>query len=278
MMKPDMILQSDMLDILFEGRNKDYGAYSLRRDYNGRLMKALYAMLLLVLLFFGGYYGLNGTETNKDESLVVCNFPVVELSAVYQEEPPLPKPLQQPPKKVATIKNAVPVIVPDNKKADPPPPVEELVKENAAIGTVTQDGEAPVEAVSPPPAAAATGGSGTAPATPPPVEAERVLPVAEKMPEFPGGQEALRRFLGRHLRVPEEVIEPGQRVKVPVRFIVSKDGQLSGVEFMATADEAFKKEILRVVAKMPRWTPGSQGGRAVSVYCMIPIIFEVPVE
>ncbi|NII25120.1 hypothetical protein HB364_08520 [Pseudoflavitalea sp. X16] len=120
-MKPDMILQSDILDILFEGRNKDYGAYSLRRDYNGR-------------------------------------------------------------------------------------------------------------------------------------------------------------FLGRHLRVPEEVIEPGQRVKVPVRFIVNKDGHLSGVEFITTADEAFKKEILRVVAKMPRWTPGSQGGKTVSVYCMIPIIFEVPVE
>ncbi len=95
------------------------------------------------------------------------------------------------------------------------------------------------------------------------------------MPEFPGGMDALRRFLGRHLRVPEEVLEPGQKLKVPVRFVVNKDGQLSGVEFMANADEAFKKEIMRVVAKMPRWVPGSQGGKTVAVYYMIPIIFEV---
>lgn len=276
-MKPDMILQSDILDILFEGRNKDYGAYSLRRNYNGRLIKALSAMLLLVLLFFGGYYWLNNKAVEKI-FLPSHDSEEVVVKVLEMNEPKPLKPLQQPPKKVATIKNVVPVIVPDNQKADPPPPVEELLKDNAAISTETREGEAPVETTSPS-LAAATGGTGTAPVeTTPPVEEDRVLPVAEKMPEFPGGQEALRRFLGRHLRVPEEVVEPGQRVKVPVRFIVNKDGHLSGVEFMAVADEAFKKEILRVVAKMPRWTPGSQGGKTVSVYCTIPIIFEVPAE
>ena len=275
-MKPDMILQSDMLDILFEGRNKDYGAYPLRRNYNSRLMRALYATGLLVMLFWGGYYWAGKMEKEQvflpppDKSEVI-------LQMVEPDKPVEPKPLQEPPKKVATIKNVVPVIVADPRQANPPPPIDELLKENAAIGTETRDGDVPTETTSPPPAAE-TGGAGTAPAAAPPAEVERVLPVAEKMPEFPGGQEALRRFLGRHLRVPEEAIEPGQRVKVPVRFVVSKDGQLSGVEFMATADEAFKKEILRVVAKMPRWIPGSQGGKTVSVYCMIPIIFEVPIE
>ncbi|AXY76037.1 energy transducer TonB [Paraflavitalea soli] len=271
-MKPDMILQSDMLDILFEGRNKDYGAYNLRKDYNRRLMKAMCGTLLLVLLFIGGYYwaGKMGKEA------VFIPPPVetaVVLNVVEPNKPEELKPPQEQPKKVATIKSVVPVIVPDHVQADPPPSIDELEKETAAIGTKTQEGETPTGPVSPPPATEPSG-TGTAPA-PVPVEEDRILPVAEKMPEFPGGQDALRRFLGRHLRVPEEALEPGQRVKVPVRFVVSKDGQLSGVEFMGTADEAFKKEIMRVVAKMPRWIPGSQGGKTVAVYCMIPIIFEV---
>ncbi len=271
-MRPDMILQSDILDILFEGRNKDYGAYSLRKDYNRRLFKAMGGTLLLVLLFIGGYYwaGKMGKEPvfmpPTAETAVILN--VVEAPKPEELKPP-----QELPKKVATIKSVVPVIVPDNVAADPPPSIDELEKETAAIGTKTTEGETPIGPVSPTPAAE-TAGTGTAPAAPV-VEEDKVLPVAEKMPEFPGGQEALRRFLGRNLRVPEEALEVGQRVKVPVRFIVSKDGQLSGVEFMATADEAFKKEIMRVVAKMPRWIPGSQGGKTVSVYCMIPIIFEV---
>ncbi|MBO9565477.1 MAG: energy transducer TonB [Niastella sp.] len=276
-MKPDMILQSDMLDILFEGRNKDYGAYSLRRNYNGRLMKALSAMLLLVFLLGVGYYWTNSIEKETLSLPFVDNTTVV-LNVVEVEKPiEQPKPLEKLPKQVATIKSVVPIIVPDNVQADPPPSVDELEKDNAAISNETKDGEAPTEITSPAPAAS-TGGAGTAPAVPPAPEVEKVLPVAEKMPEFPGGSDALRRFLGRHLRVPEEALEVGQRVKVPVRFIVNKDGQLSGVEFMATADEAFKKEILRVVAKMPRWIPGSDGGKTVSVYCMIPIIFEVPEE
>jgi protein TonB len=80
------------------------------------------------------------------------------------------------------------------------------------------------------------------------------------MPEYPGGIEALRRFLGRNLNVPEEAVEPGQRIKIPVKFVVSKDGNLSGVEFLVQPDERFKKEILRVMGKMPKWRPGSQHG------------------
>lgn len=92
-MKPDMILQSDILDILFEGRNKDYGAYSLRRNYNSRLTKALSAMLLLVLLFFVGYYWLNNREVeriflpNHDKDEVVVK--VLEMKEQKQVAPAL---------------------------------------------------------------------------------------------------------------------------------------------------------------------------------------------
>jgi protein TonB len=75
--------------------------------------------------------------------------------------------------------------------------------------------------------------------------------------------------------VPENVIEAGQRLKVPVRFIVNKSGELSGVEFLVQADESVKQEILRVMHKMPKWKPGSQNGKNVAVYFTIPLVFEV---
>ena len=67
----------------------------------------------------------------------------------------------------------------------------------------------------------------------------------------------------------------GQRLRVPVKFVVNKEGNLSGVEFLSQTDEVFKKEIVRVLNKMPRWKPGSQHGRPVAVYYTIPIIFQV---
>ena len=275
-----MILQSDMLDILFEGRNKDYGAYNLRKTYNDRVIKSLSAMLLLVGLFIGGYYLASAMKPKT-----LAGDPLFSDSVMLRviplpppiEEPKLPK-APQVAQKVATIKNTPPVIVPPAEVTDPPPTIQELKKETAAISTVNEACEgcdAPVGPQSPPPGAQ-VGGTGTVTvAAPLPPEPEKPVTTAEKMPEFPGGMDGLRRFLGRHLRVPEEVLEVGQKVKVPVRFVVNKDGQLSGVEFLAEADEAFKKEILRVVAKMPRWIPGSQNGKNVAVYCMIPILFEV---
>jgi protein TonB len=95
------------------------------------------------------------------------------------------------------------------------------------------------------------------------------------MPEFPGGMAALLRFLGRNLQVPEEGVAAGERVRVPVKFVVNREGQLTDVEFVAQTGEVFKKEILRVIKKMPRWKPGLQHGKAVAVYYTIPIIFEM---
>lgn len=121
------------------------------------------------------------------------------------------------------------------------------------------------------------GGTGQEPAPPPAPEPEpeRILNFSERMPEFPGGNQALIRFLIKYLRVPEEKLEAGQRMRVPVKFVVDDTGQLTDVQFPETADEAYKTEIRRVMKKMPKWIPGSQNGKPVAVYFSIPIIFEV---
>ena len=267
-MKPENILRSDMLDILFEHRNKEYGAYALRREYNGRLLKAMCSIPLLVLLFFM----INAWVNSKVHTAgpVLPLIADIELERVNPEQPRAPK-LPEPPRHVATIKNASLVIVPDNVKPDLPPDINKLNLEDAVIGTETTPGNAPTGISSP---QGVPGGTAEA-AVAPPKEDDKPLPVAEKMPEYPGGIEALRRFLGRNLHVPEDIVQPGEQVKVPIRFIVDKNGTLSDVVFLTQADDAFKKEILRVVSKMPKWTPGSQNGRTVAVYFTIPIIFSV---
>jgi protein TonB len=86
------------------------------------------------------------------------------------------------------------------------------------------------------------------------------------------------RFLSRHLRVPDEAVEPGQKIKILVQFVVGKDGQISNIQFIQTNGEVFEHEVLRVMKKMPTWRPGMQNGEAVAVYFKLPVIFETQGE
>lgn len=269
-MKPDMILHSDMLDILFEDRNKEYGAYDLRRSYQRRLLYSLGGMFVLVVLFFAMNYYLRSIKDAFRQPVNPAQDEVI-LEEYKIPPPQPPKPPVKYQKPVAEIKNTIPVIVPPTVKVDPLPPIEDLMKDNAQISTRTVAGDAPTSDIGP----VQPAGDGQATRNVEPAhDDDKPIHIAEKMPEYPGGLEALRRFLGRNLQVPEGSLDAGQQVKVPVSFVVNKDGMLVNVEFLVQADEAFKKEILRVFHKMPKWIPGSQNGRAVSVYLSIPIIFQ----
>lgn len=277
-MRPEALLQSDLLDILFEHRNKEYGAYTLRKEYNYRLMLAVTGMISVVVVFFGWFSFNNNKKPDQNafvsirDSVVLYDLPVPEPAKPVEPAPPPPgKP--QPP--VATIKNVTPVIVPDELATDPPPPVSVLDTSNAQISD--HNGEGAQHRGDGSVVSGMPGGSGQEP-TPPPApepEPERVLNFAERMPEFPGGNQALIRFLSKNLRVPEEKLEAGQRVRVPVKFVVGDAGELTDVQFPETAEEEYKNEIRRVMKKMPKWIPGSQNGKPVAVYFSIPIIFEV---
>jgi periplasmic protein TonB len=271
-MNAETILRSDVLDIVFENRNKQYGAYTLRKEYNQRLYKSLGIMLGMVLLLFVWNYWQNNFRAAGASHFIQDSADTVKLIAVQIPNDPPPPEIKAP--KVATIANPPYKIVPDNVAPDPVPTLDEL--ENAVISDFTSPGEPPAYDNQP-----SGNTTDAAPAAAPmqaPAPEPDILVVAEVMPEFPGGVSALLRFLSRNLEVPEGSIDAGQRVKVPVKFVVAKDGNLTNVEFQDEASEAFKKEIKRVLNKMPKWNPGSQNGKTVSVYFTIPIIFEVPAE
>ena len=270
-MNAETILRSDLLDIIFENRNKQYGAYSLRKEYNKRLWLSMTCITGLVLVLFGWYYLLKQSKADINTITSTVFVPDTDLKKI--EMPPIePPPLQKKLPPVATITNDPPRIVPDNQVTDTTThTVADM--DNKAISDISSDGPAATgdnQAASKPEPAAVAGTPAPEPATEP-----DIIENPETMPEYPGGMTALLRFLGKNLRVPEDAMEAGQKVRVPVKFVVNKDGVLSDVAFLTQTDKVFMKEILRVMAKMPKWKPGLQHGRTVAVYYTIPVIFDM---
>ena len=263
-MKPELILKADMLDILFENRNKDYGAYTLRRDYNGRLLRGIGVMFAVVLLFIAGTYW--KADKKIVGNLVTFIGPDQELTKVEIEKFKIP----DPPKiqHAASIQYTTPVIV---KETNSTVPDQVVLSKDVLIGTDTHDGPPPVLSApsSPEPVVAA------APIEPP--KEPEILDRSEIMPEFPGGNAAMRRFLQRNMRFDFEEMEPGSRIEIRCRFVVDKEGKVKGIEVIKTGGRnEFDNEVTRVIAKMPDWKPGFQNGRNVSVYFTLPVIVEVP--
>ena len=249
-MKPESILQADILDIIFEGRNKEYGAYDLRKYYDTRMNKAMATVFLLVCATFV----LAFLPSSKKDVVFVDRIIPPDLVLDEIDIPKDPEKLPAvPPVKTAQIQHTEPIIV-DEAVEDPVPEVRDLAKD-VNIGTENIDGP-PATGVTLPHSTAA--GEGEKPVQEIVKPKEEILQVSEIMPEFPGGQAAFIRFLSKNLRVPEDELQEGGRVRIVVRFVVGKEGELSNLVFLETKGEAFEREVLRVMKKMPKWKPGKR--------------------
>jgi len=256
------ILQADMLDILFEHRNKLYGAYALRKTYSRRLGLALGIALSVVLLFILMSFikkGDNNNESFKDDRsmrLIDVNMQKEEI-----KEPEKPK---EKPKPVAQSDFTKIIVVPDK---DAEEIVENKDLENTNIGDKKIDGDAPTDIVQP---QTESGENGNNELKEPEKTNEPILPSRD--PSFPGGPAAWLKFLQRILQAPED-IEPGKRIEVQVRFWVDIDGSVSKAEIIKSGGSAFDKEVLRVLKKMPKWEPALQAGRPIAIAFQQPVIF-----
>lgn len=102
-----------------------------------------------------------------------------------------------------------------------------------------------------------------------------VFVVAEKMPSFPGGQQALMKYLNENIRYPIIAQENGVQGRVIVQFTVRKDGSIDDVKVVRSADPSLDKEAIRLVKSMPNWEPGKQRGKAVHCKFTVPIVFKL---
>lgn len=257
------ILQADMLDILFEHRNKLYGAYALRKTYSKRLGVALATALFVVFLFIMMSF-IKKDQRHNSSLRNDSTMTLTEVDLTKPDEPkPIPKPEVKPPQ--AEVDYQSPVIVKDILVDDVLPTTDDI--ENADVGDKNADGQKPDGTIK---ATVETIGSGNDQKTQNEEVNEPDLP--SHPPEFPGGTRAWLAFLQRYLQSPED-IEPGQRIDVLVRFWVDVDGSVSKPEIIKSGGASFDKEVIRVLKKMPKWEPAVQHGSPVAVGFTQPVIF-----
>ena len=273
-MESNNILRADILDILFENRNKEYGAYELRRSYNRRLYKSIAVMGSVVLLVFAG--GIVSGRSAKR----LASAPMVEpvqLTALDNTPPPTPPPaLPKPqPQQVKTIAFVPPKVVPDDqvKPDEHPPVVTDL--DDAKIGTVNHDGTLDDGTALAPPAPAGNGGVIEEPKKK--NDEPEIWTKVEIESQFPGGAAAWLRFLKKYLRYPEDAINNQVGGQVMVLFVVDEEGNVSNVQAVSGPENGgLREEAVRVIKRSGQWTPAIQNGRKVKSYKRQPITFVAP--
>jgi protein TonB len=274
-MEANKILNADILDLVFEGRNKDYGAYELRKTYNGRMKKALIITASIAFIALGGSFLANSLKSRDSGKLNVRD---VVLEDIKQEEekkpePPPPPPPKQEPPKVEMTKFTPPKIVKDEevKKDEIPPETKQL--EDTKIDVVNQEGIKDDNIATPDQGKQVIEEKKED-------DENKIFEKVEIEAAFPGGESAWRKYLERNLNAntPVDNGAPEGSYTVWVQFIVDKEGNISDVKPLTSHGYGMEEEAAKIIKKGPKWTPAQQNGRQVKAYRKQPITFVVQAE
>jgi len=275
-MEVNKILNADILDIIFEGRNKEYGAYDLRKTYNKRLVKAIIGTAVVIVLLFGGYFISNLNGGGPKKQLVVQDVQLEDIKEEKKNEPPPPPPPKIEPPKVEMAKFTPPKIVKDNEVKEEEKPPEQEKLEDTKIGTVNQEGVKD-EGITAPPVDA---GKGVVEAPKKDEEDyDKTFTKVEIESEYPGGPSAWLRYLNKNFRYPDDAVNNEIQGTVVVQFIVDKEGNVSDVSAISGPENGgLREEAIRVIKKSGKWTPAVQNGRQVKSYKKQPIVFKLEAQ
>lgn len=271
-MEKTAILHADLLDIVFEGRNKEYGAYELRRTYNRRLKVSIAVMLSLTSMLCIDQL-LSGRMTDDGPRLPEKEDVIIAQVDLPEETPPPPPPpeMKQPPQEAATIKVTALRIMPNDQVPETEMPTVED-QEHARIDVVTKKGVEDDYTVSGPPA---DGGRDII-ERPKHIEddRDRIRLTVEIESSYPGGHRAWRTFLINNLHYPKEAQEKGIEGKVQVKFVVNKEGIVSDIQAISGPAE-LRDEAVRVVRKSNKWIAAIQNGYSVASWKIQTVVFEL---
>jgi protein TonB len=261
-MDVNKILSADILDIIFEGRNKTYGAYDLRKTYNKRITYALIGTLIICGLLVISSVVANSSKKKAVEVIAQdVNLENMKQDEKKPEPPPPPPPPKQEPPKVEITKFTPPKIVKDEEVKDKDEIKEVEKLEDTKIGTVNQEGTKDEGIVAPP----VESGTGKVEAPKQDEDYDKVFTVVQIPAEFPGGLPAWTKYLERNLNrdLPVNNGAPPGKYTVVVSFIVDKNGGISEVQSENDPGYGTKDEAVRVIKKGPSWKPAVQNGRNV---------------
>ena len=270
------------VEMVFAGKNKEYGAYQLRKGTSGRNIKAL-LILVIAAALVGGFLAWKVIEQKQAEEQQAY-MEAMQLAELQQQAKKEEK-KKEPVKPKIEPKKEIPVARETQKFTAPVIKKDELVKEEnqvkqmdkldekVAVGTENKEGtkdrlaeavRSDIAVAAPPP-----------PPAPKPEVSNKVFDVVEEMPHFPGGAAALQAFLSSNTKYPVVAQENGVQGRVIVSFVVERDGSITDVRVVRSVDPSLDREASRVVRSMPRWSPGKQNGSTVRVKYTVPVVFRL---
>lgn len=273
MSKIDLI-DNGWVDLVFEGRNKAYGAYQLRKNTGVRNVWSIIIMVALAALL-GIIIGVNAIiEANSKEEISA----EVELSQIAKKEVKVEKkaPVKiEEAKPVEKVKSSVKFVPPVIKKDSEVKPEEELKSQDDLNKTKTAIGSFDVKGNDDAAGEVLKAKEVIAQPEPPKEEETKVFEVVEQMPSFPGGQAALLQYLSNNIKYPQIAMENGVSGRVVCTFVVERDGSITDIRVARGVDPSLDKEAIRVLKSMPHWIPGKQNGSAVRVKFTVPVTFKL---
>lgn len=281
-MAKDVDLSSkEWRDLVFEGKNKDFGAYEMRKNSDRRHNLAMIAVVIVIVLLFGLGLLVNTViksvearpEDANEQAMATFAEEVVEEEP--EEEPQRieeEKPEALPEEILNTVKMAEVKFVADEEVKEDIKSQDEIKETETAVGATNFD-------------------QGTDDLTktvrehkdeviveekkPEPPKKEEIFTAVEQPPQFPGGEAALLKYIADHIRYPAAAQENGIQGRVVVQFVVTKDGSIGQVKVVRGKDPDLDKEAKRVVRTLPRFVPGKMNGNNVSVWYTLPINFKL---
>lgn len=276
MSKIDLI-SSDWVDLVFEGRNKAYGAYRLRKSTTKRNILAMVAVVILLIVAFIILTVKNFVDEQRAK---VAMTQVAELTNYKQPEKKAEvkqkKVEVEPERVVERVKSSIKFTAPVIKKDEEVKPDEELKTQDELMSTKTAIGTFDVKGNDDANGEILKAKEVIAEPEPPKHEEEnKVFDIVQQQPLFPGGPAALMKYLSENTKYPVVAQENGVQGRVTVQFVVEKDGSISDVHVLRGVDPSLDKEAVRVVKSMPRWTPGKQNGITVRVNYRVPVLFRL---
>ncbi|MBM3444508.1 MAG: energy transducer TonB [Bacteroidetes bacterium] len=278
-MDANKILSTELIDLIFEGRNKSYGAYELRTGYNKRLRVSLIITTAIALLILLASFISSLDLGLKKGQVQIKEVQLEEIKEDQPEPPPPPPPKPPEPPKVEMAKFTPPKVVKDEevKEEEKPPEIEKL--EDTKIGTVNQEGTKDEGIVAPPV-------ESTVVEAPPQEDFDKVFQKVEIDAEFPGGANGWTRYVTREIeRNIDELQDDGRSGTVVVLFIVDKEGMVSEVRALPCGEAGvgnclppnskLAEIAVNAIRKGPKWKPAIQNGRNVKAYRRQPVTFQL---
>ena len=273
------LISNEWSDLLFENRNKEYGAYVLRHQTGTRNIMSIIAVLILFAIAMAFMVAKNAIDDYRAKN--TPHTQVVELTP-WIDKKPEPKveraePIRQEnvEKVMEKVRCSIKFVAPIIKKDDEVNPDEqmktqdEIMSSKVAVGfanVIGNDENGEVlrwkDAIVNEPVK-------------PKVEENKVFEYVEQMPSFPGGTGALMQYLSKNIKYPPFAEENNIQGRVICTFVVERDGSVSDIRIAKSVDPSLDKEAVRVVSAMPRWIPGRQNGQNVRVKYTLPVTFRL---